>query len=99
MSRRAGFVLPAIANALEGLARAEAARLAGMSGQALCNAIKCSNVGGLDGLYDRRKPGRPRHLNARQEGELSAIVMAGTDVEMDGISACTREDFALIVRK
>jgi hypothetical protein len=63
MSRRAGFVLPAIANVLEGLARAEAGR------QALSDAIKRSNVGGLDGLYDRQKSGRSRHLNARRESE------------------------------
>jgi hypothetical protein len=51
---------PAIANALDGLARADAARLAGMSGQALCDA-KRYNAESLDGLYDRPKPGRPRH--------------------------------------
>lgn len=87
VNRRAALRMLAIANALAGLARAEAGRLAGMSGQALCDAIKRYNSEGLEGLYDRPKSGRPRHLNARQERELSAIVLAGPDVEKEGISA------------
>jgi transposase len=89
----------AIANALDGLERAEAARLAGMSGQALCDAIKRYNAEGLAGLYDRPKPGRSRRLSNAQEGELGEIVMAGPDVEKGGISAYTREDIARIVRE
>ena len=99
VNRRAALRMLAIANALDGLARAEAGRLAGMSGQALCDAIKRYNSEGLEGLYDRAKSGRPRHLNARQERELSAIVLAGPDVEKEGISAYTREDLARIVRR
>ena len=64
-----------------------------------CDAIKRYNSEGLEGLYDRAKSGRPRHLNARQERELSAIVLAGPDVEKEGISAYTREDLARIVRR
>lgn len=40
----------AIANALEGLSRAEAARLAGIERQALCDAIKRFNAEGPEGL-------------------------------------------------
>jgi transposase len=98
-NRRASLRMLAIANALEGLARAEAARLAGMSGQALCDAIKRYNAEGLEGLYDRPKPGRPRRLDDRQEGELGEIVLAGPDVEQEGMSAYTREDLARIVRE
>jgi transposase len=98
-NRRAALRMLAIANALEGLGRAEAARLAGMSGQALCDAIKRYNAEGLDGLYDRPKPGRPRRLSAAHEGELGEIVMAGPDVEQEGVSAYTREDLARIVRE
>ena len=98
-SRRASLRMLAIANALDGLERAEAARLAGMSGQALCDAIKRYNAEGLAGLYDRPKPGRSRRLSNAQEGELAEIVMAGPDVEKEGISAYTREDIARIVRE
>src|ERR687886_168715 len=47
----------AIANALEGLTRAEAARLAGMERQALRDAVIRYNQEGVDGLRDRPKPG------------------------------------------
>lgn len=97
-NRRASLRMLAIANALEGRERGEAARLAGMSGQALCDAIKRYNSEGLAGLYDRPKPGRRRRLSAAQESELNAIVMAGPDVEKEGISAYTCEDFVRIVR-
>jgi transposase len=97
-NRRASLRMLAIANALEGLERSEAARLAGMSGQALCDAIKRYNSEGLAGLYDRPKPGRRRRLSAAQETELNDIVMAGPDIEREGISAYTREDFVAIVR-
>ena len=49
----------AIANALEGMSRAEAARLAGMERQALRDAVLRYNLEGLAGLHDRSKPGRP----------------------------------------
>jgi transposase len=50
----------AIAGALEGMSRAEAARLAGMERQALRDAVVRYNAEGLDGLRDRPKPGRTR---------------------------------------
>ena len=54
----------AIANALNGLKRAAAARLAGMERQALRDAVVRYNAEGLAGLYDRPK-GRPaRRLDA-----------------------------------
>ena len=51
----------AIANALEGMSRAEAARLAGMERQALRDAVVRYNAEGVDGLRDRPrpKPSRP----------------------------------------
>jgi hypothetical protein len=47
--------LYAIANALEGMSRAEAARLAGMERQALRDAVVRYNAEGLAGLRDRPK--------------------------------------------
>jgi transposase len=43
----------AIAHALEGMSRAEAARLAGMERQALRDAMVRYNAQGVDGLSDR----------------------------------------------
>lgn len=55
----------AIASALEGKSRAEAARLAGMERQAPRDAVVRYNVEGLEGLRDRPKPGRCPSLNKR----------------------------------
>ncbi len=54
----------AIANALEGMTRAEAARLAGMERQALRDAVLRYNAEGLDGLHDRPRSGAKPRLGA-----------------------------------
>jgi transposase len=95
--RRAAMRMLAIANELDGYERAEAARLAGMSDQALRDAIKRLNAEGVDGLYDRPRSGRPRRLNAEQEAEVKAAVLAGPDIEKDGLSAFTLEDIRLLI--
>ena len=61
--RRAALRMLAIANALEGMSRAEAARLAGMERQALRDAVVRYNAEGIAGLHDRPKPGRPQRLS------------------------------------
>jgi transposase len=95
--RRAAMRMLAIANELDGYERAEAARLAGMSDQALRDAIKRLNAEGIDGLYDRPRSGRPRRLTAEQEAEVKAAVLAGPDIEKDGLSAFTLEDIRLLI--
>jgi putative transposase len=82
----------AIANALEGMSRAEAARLAGMERQALRDAVVRYNAEGVAGLYDRPKPGRPQRLSEGEQAALAARVFAGPDPERDGVSAWTRAD-------
>src|SRR3712207_3543071 len=69
-NRRAALRMLAIANALEGLSRAEAARLAGMERQALRDAVVRYNAEGLVGLHDRPRPGRPARLDGRQKAAL-----------------------------
>ena len=97
--RQAALRMLAIANALDGHSRAEAARLADMSRQALCDAVNRYNAHGVPGLHDLPRSGRPRHLDAEQEQQLHARVVAGPDVEAEGISAYTREDLCTIVRE
>ena len=63
--RRAAMRLLAIANALEGMTRAEAARLAGMERQALCDAVLRFNAEGPEGLHDKPRPGRSGTGSAR----------------------------------
>jgi len=82
----------AIANALDGMSRAEAARLVGMERQALRDAVVRYNVEGLAGLRDRAK-GRPaRRLSEGEEAALAATVLRGPDPERDGTCAWTRAD-------
>ena len=61
-SSRTATRMLAIANALEGMDRASAARLAGMERQALRDAVIRYNAEGMDGLRDRPTPGRPLAL-------------------------------------
>jgi transposase len=91
-NRRAALRMLAIANALEGMSRAEAARLAGMERQALRDAVVRYNGEGLAGLYDRPKPGRPQRLSEAEQAGLAARVLRGPDPERDGVCAWTRAD-------
>ena len=93
----------AIANALEGMSRAAAARAAGMDRQALRgeaekptvpwtvgppNGLRY-NAEGLDGLHDRPAPGRSPALTKAELALLSARVFRGPDPETDGVSGWT----------
>jgi hypothetical protein len=68
-NRRAALRMLAIAGALGGLSRAEAARLVGMERQALRDAVVRYNAEGLSGLYDRppRKVGLKRSVTRRMK--------------------------------
>jgi hypothetical protein len=79
-SPRTATRMLAIANALDGMARAAAARLAGMERQALRNAVVRYNAEGLDGLRDRPKPGRPRALTGSRHRLERAGTAAGSGV-------------------
>jgi transposase len=85
--RRAAMRLSAIANALDGLSRAEAARLAGMERQALRDAVIRYNAEGPQGLHDRPRSGRPEALTPGRQAALKAWVLRGPDPERDGVSA------------
>jgi transposase len=69
--------LLAIANALEGMSRAEAARLAGMERQALRDAVLRYNADGPEGLHDRPRSGRPEALSEGQQAALKAWILRG----------------------
>jgi transposase len=103
-SRRAAMRMLAIANELAkrpwGYDREEAARLAGMSDQALRDAIKRFNAEGIDGLFDKPRAGRPVLLDEAQDAEIKAAVLKGPDIEADGRSRFTLDDVRqLIVEK
>jgi len=88
--------LLAIANALDGTSREEAARAAGMDRQTLRDWVLRYNEHGIEGLADRWEGGRPPTFNAEEQAELVRIVLAGPDPEVSGLSAYTLEDLARI---
>ena len=67
-----------------------------MERQALRDAVVRYNARGLDGLYDCWSNGRPPRLDANEQAELAAIILAGPDLGADGIFAFTREDLGRI---
>jgi transposase len=83
--------LLAIANALSGMSRKEAAEAAGMDRQTLRDWVIRYNAHGVDGLFDCWGEGRPPRLEPQEQAELIRIVLAGPDAE-SGLSAYTRED-------
>ena len=86
----------AIANALEGMSRAEAARSAGMDRQTLRDWVLRYNERGIDGITDSWGDGRPPTCDTQEQAELMRIVLAGPDPETSGLSAYTLEDLARI---
>ena len=91
-SRPAARRMLAIANALDGMGRAQAAAAAGMERQALRDAVVRTNAAGVAGLVDRPRSGRPPALG---EGELALVaerIFRGPDPEADGVSSWTLPD-------
>ena len=87
--------LLAIANALSGMSRKEAAEAAGMDRQTLRDWVIRYNAHGLDGLCDCWGDGRPPRLEPDEQVELMRIVLEGPDLK-SGLSAFTREDLVPI---
>ena len=91
---RVGARLHALAHALDGRSRAEAARLAGMDRQTLSDWVRRYNAQGVAGLRDRPKPGRPCGLGEGEQAALKALVLKGADPARDGLSAWRLRDLA-----
>lgn len=88
--------LLAIANALAGMTRKEAAEAAGMDRQTLRDWVLRYNEHGIEGLSDRWGDGRPARLTAQEQSELVSIILSGPDPEASGISAFTLDDIVRI---
>lgn len=101
--RAAAARLYGVANALEGMTRAEAARLAGMERQALRDAVvryveprgSPDNAEGLAGLHNKPHPGPAPRLDVERRAALKQLVLDGPDVEATGLSAWTLPDLCL----
>jgi len=94
-SPRVARRLLAIANALSGMSRKDAAEASGMDRQTLRDWVIRYNAHGLDGLYDCWGDGRPPRLEPHEQAELVRVVLEGPDSE-SGLSAFTREDLVRI---
>jgi transposase len=77
--------LLAIALVLEGRPRSEAAQACGMDRQTLRDWVHHYNKDGIDGLSNRRSPGRPAQLTAEQLAAFKALVEQGPDLARDGV--------------
>src|SRR5919107_501815 len=62
------------------------------AGRLLGDAVARYNGGGLAGLDDRPKPGRPARLSEAERAALAARVFRGPDPERDGVCTWTRAD-------
>ena len=98
VDRAASARMYAIANALDGMSRAEAARLAGMERQALRDAVMRYNAEDLEGLHDRPRSGRKPRLTEAERTELSKLITDGPDVEASGLSAWTLADLCAEIK-
>ena len=83
---RVGARLLALANALDGLPRAKAAELAGMTGQTLGDWVHRYNAEGVAGLRDRPRPGRPCALDEGRQAALKALILRGPRLEATAAS-------------
>lgn len=90
--------LLALAAVLDGLNRAEAARIGGMDRQTLRDWAHRFNRHGPDGLIDIKPPGRPGRLSDEQKGVLKQLVEAGPDPETDGVVRWRCVDLKRVVR-
>jgi transposase len=89
----------ALANAMEGMSRAEAARVAGIERQSLCDAIKRFNAEGLVGLVDRPYGRRPERLTEVEQAVLVNRILRGPDPEKGEPSSWTLPDLCRFIEE
>ena len=91
--------LLALANALDGLPREAAAKLAGMTGQTLGDWVHRYNAEGVEGLRDRPRRGRPCALDEGRQAALKALVLRGPNLGRDGCVAWRARDLCALVEE
>ena len=89
----------ALALVLEGHAREEAARHAGMDRKTLRDWVHRYNAERLAGLHDRPHLGPKPRLAPEQMTELESIVEQGPDPERDGIVRWRRVDLQVVIKR
>lgn len=84
--------LLAIAMVMEGMSRADAARLTGMDRQTLRDWVHRYNEFGVAGLISRKPPGVTPRLTASQMQELRQLTLDGPTLEQHGVVRWRRCD-------
>ena len=97
--RRAALRMLAIANALEGMSRADAARVVGIERQSLCDAVKRFNAEGIAGLADRPKGHRRERLSEAEQAVLINSILRRPDPDRGEPSAWTLPDLCRFIEE
>ena len=97
--RRTAQRMLAIANALDGMSRADAARAAGIERQALRDAVLRFNAEGLAGWVDRPYGRRPERLTEGEQAVLVNHILRGPDPEKGEPSSWTLPDLCRFIEK
>jgi transposase len=97
--RRTAQRMLALANALDGMSRADAARAAGIERQALRDAVLRFNAEGLAGLVDRPYGRRPERLSEGEQAVLVNRILRGPDPERGEPSSWTLPDLCRFIEK
>jgi transposase len=96
--RQSGRLL-SIAAVLDGMSRADAARIGGMDRQTLRDWVHRFNAVGPDGLLDQWSAGPTSRLSPEQQAELATIVENGPDRAVDGVVRWRRVDLKRIIKE
>src|SRR5215213_518830 len=91
--------LLALANALDGMSRDDAARAAGMDRQTLRDRVHRYNAEGIEGLRDRPRPGRPCALDEGRQAAPKALILRGPRLERDGCVAWRIRDLCALAER
>jgi transposase len=89
--------LLSIAAVLDGMSRADAARIGGMDRQTLRDWVHRFNEGGHEALKDSWSKGNPPRLSAEQLAEFAALVEPGPDRAVHGVVRWRRIDLQRVV--
>jgi transposase len=91
--------LLSLAAVLDGMSRADAARIGGMDRQTLRDWVHRFNHAGPDGLFDHWSAGPPSRLSEEQKAELAEIVESGPDPDVDGVVRWRRVDLQRVIKE
>src|ERR671910_2152996 len=89
--------LLSLAGVLDGMNRAQAARIGGMDRQTLRDWVHRFNAHGPDGLKDSWSKGNPPRLSADQQAELAQLVETGPDRVAHGVVRWRRIDLQRLI--